>query len=779
MNLVGYNKDMLSNMHIPVYKSTGARHFGGLGAMSGEMSLHELISQRRRERKGLSVPYCDDELSLEGECSRHSSSYRDIMNAHRKKQHIHSVLDLMGRRHKKRRVQSKQYETNIYKRITRSNGPNQGDSKVKASEAYRERGRRLAIPDNKMRTTYKDMMKQVGQTTPCTDINNNKVYTSRRGKFLARVTLIILLLRMAKTYIFSESDRQIVNLYTAMDAAQAADSYKIQNDLVFDITRFKASKKRRVSKATKRVLNIKPGDRKEADIYHVQVELQRHKPLGRFPIEMQKRLIEKSWFEAYEQHRVVIRFNHRPWTFYVILSGSAVVLEGDPSNIGRGAIPINAGDTFGEKAITDRSRHQITVISKEHIELMCLSVEDYIDIFLAGGMNKICANEDNFVRSKPNTIVDVVNQPQKQMSDVSLTNQLNSFLRSIRIFDSWPVHLLQSNPEKCTFNFYKPKAIVVENNRTSEWIYLIKSGSCAVMKALQHKVEQVEDPVVSPKTKKYLAHHRLKRQEHPFGYHENIIKQNTKAFFKMRAELLKGKWIRPAERPSNIIQIHVRAETQVHDDGDKIVEEENSNESEAADDAVEEGESGSRGNRLNTVKTAQKDMKEVLINFKRGPFYTRNFTHGEQEEIKSRSKDEEKCDEVEDVRKTKSSRQSEPVALNISRNNQNTTSYVKIDTLEKGDVFGVLEIAFGEQPKLFLISNGAECVLISKKFFIQHCTEETVKSITDNMRPYPNDDTSRRDVQEKLNWRKKRDLTMQEVVENFKRNIRLRTQIRP
>ncbi|XP_071961593.1 uncharacterized protein [Antedon mediterranea] len=742
MNIVRYDKDMFCNMnkHIPVHRSTRTYHLNK--GIPGKIS-YEILWKQRQEKSHV---VNDDQLSFGGLTSR--SSQREFMNAQRRKQHLGSVLEMMGRqrrRHKRRRHEAEQFNLKY--------GGSMSD--FEATEAYKnERRRRLAIPDNKMRTTYKDMMMQVDKKTDNTDKNKHSTAEkSQKRKFFSRVTLIILLLRMAKTYIFSESDRKLLNLYTALDAAQAADSYKIQNDLVFDITKFKASKKRRVSMETKRVLNLPTEQRTDVDIYHVQVELQRLKHLGRFPIEMQKDLIRNAWFESYEQHRVLIRYGRRPWTFYVILSGSAVILEGDPSDIGREVIPINPGGTFGEKAITDRRHHKITVISKERIELMCLSVDDYIDIFLATGIKHLSNSED---RSEHSNCEIKTQQPKKRVSIVNLTNQLDIFLRSIRIFDSWPIHLLMSNPDKCTFEFYKPKAIIVEDSRTSDWVYLIKSGSCAVMKILQYKIREVVEPVQS----EILTKQKLRLHEHPFGYHENVIKQRSRAFFKNRAEQLKGKWIRPAERPTNMIQVKVRDDTHVKYDNERDMTTEEEEDREESKKECERKKMHKDRRKLENTDDIENGRIEKAINFTKGPFLTHKVASDGEQKLNIEA-------ELEGLTAKRS----------VSKDRQ--INYLKIDTLEKGNVFGVLDLVFGEQSKLSLVSNGAECVLISKKFFTQHCNEETMKDISEHMRPYPNDETSRRDLKEKLNWRKKRDLTMQDVVSNFRRNISLRTQIRP
>ena len=48
---------------------------------------------------------------------------------------------------------------------------------------------------------------------------------------------------------------------------------------------------------------------------------------------------------------------------------------------------------------------------------------------------------------------------------------------------------------------------------------------------------------------------------------------------------------------------------------------------------------------------------------------------------------------------------------------------------------GLLDVAFGKQlTKMSLVSNGVECIEISKKFYMKHATESVIQKMTEKVR---------------------------------------------
>eukprot|EP00057_Strongylocentrotus_purpuratus_P013560 XP_011668034.1 PREDICTED: uncharacterized protein LOC105440036 [Strongylocentrotus purpuratus] len=61
----------------------------------------------------------------------------------------------------------------------------------------------------------------------------------------------------------------------------------------------------------------------------------------------------------------------------------------------------------------------------------------------------------------------------------------NAFVRNLRFLEGWPLHRLAENPKKCVFSYFKRGDVLIRESRRSDWIIIVKSGSCQVMKLLR------------------------------------------------------------------------------------------------------------------------------------------------------------------------------------------------------------------------------------------------------------------------------------------------------
>ena len=56
----------------------------------------------------------------------------------------------------------------------------------------------------------------------------------------------------------------------------------------------------------------------------MQVELQQMEFITKYPVHMQRGLIQTGAYESYETGRVIIRYGRRPYAFYLVLAGSGI-----------------------------------------------------------------------------------------------------------------------------------------------------------------------------------------------------------------------------------------------------------------------------------------------------------------------------------------------------------------------------------------------------------------------------------------------------------------------
>ncbi|CAH8507552.1 unnamed protein product [Schistosoma turkestanicum] len=113
-----------------------------------------------------------------------------------------------------------------------------------------------------------------------------------------------------------------------------------------------------------------------------------------------------------------------------------------------------------------------------------------------------------------------------------------------------------------------------------------------------------------------------------------------------------------------------------------------------------------------------------------------------------------------------------PKLLNSQQSNKQSESknvkiFIELKILEPNSVFGLESIAFepfGGTTSVSLVSDGAECVAINKKFFIEHCPTNFLNWLRSKVQPFP----SIEELESKLNtyreWKIYRSHVVQDIV---------------
>nr|CAH8851542.1 unnamed protein product [Trichobilharzia regenti] len=89
------------------------------------------------------------------------------------------------------------------------------------------------------------------------------------------------------------------------------------------------------------------------------------------------------------------------------------------------------------------------------------------------------------------------------------------------------------------------------------------------------------------------------------------------------------------------------------------------------------------------------------------------------------------------------SKRSKSTTIQNSRKQSNSKDnkiFIELKTLEPNSVFGLESIVFepfGGTTSVSLVSDGAECVAISKKFFIEHCPTNFMNWLRSKVQPFP------------------------------------------
>ncbi|XP_066469080.1 cyclic nucleotide-binding domain-containing protein 2-like [Tiliqua scincoides] len=230
---------------------------------------------------------------------------------------------------------------------------------------------------------------------------------------------------------------------------------QLKDEILFDVTLFRAKKqaRERLSERAVQILRQHPQGRSKQDICYCLNMLRLVKAFGNYSSWIQKKVVKAAWYSRYESCQVMIQQGYVPHSFYICLSGSAIVIK---RNKDGGQIKpswfYSQGDAFGDLEIINGVCWGATVVIQEPAEFLCVDKEDFVRIFLYSE-KKMCGDPDQLC-----------------------------FLRSLDCFQDWPVNLLEGDPSKCTVCHYRRGTVVLRHSRRTEWIYIVTAGSCSVLK---------------------------------------------------------------------------------------------------------------------------------------------------------------------------------------------------------------------------------------------------------------------------------------------------------
>lgn len=95
-------------------------------------------------------------------------------------------------------------------------------------------------------------------------------------------------------------------------------------------------------------------------------------------------------------------------------------------------------------------------------------------------------------------------------------------------------------------------------------------------------------------------------------------------------------------------------------------------------------------------------------------------------------------------------------------NSQNKL-YISIQTLTEGDVFGLAYLVFEDTCSMTLVSQGAECILITKDFIKKNGDDVYFHSLTKQMSPYPSEMVLQAQLQDHINWEAYKHLVLKDI----------------
>ncbi|KAL4227119.1 hypothetical protein ACF0H5_015092 [Mactra antiquata] len=519
-------------------------------------------------------------------------------------------------------------------------------------------------------------------------------------------------------------------------------------DLLIDLSKFKANRQMRIPEETKRILSMEISERSEKEVYTVTLALRNIKCFAEYPKRMQNKLAEVGLYEKYESKRVIVRQGHPASAFYFILSGAVVVMVMDEdSKYARPVAHLYKGQTFGELAIINGTQRNSTVIAKETCEFMSISQKDYHKIFMAGGVKNI-------------------NDPDQEI-----------FLKSLNCLSGWPIHIMQQHLNKCQFLFFKNGEVIVRDSHYSDWLIIVKSGSIRVLKKLKRveafewKKKQPMEPLTSGARRDII----LKRMEwrrvlpelgiplQQNDAHEGVtdFQGNGKPAPFIHPDIEEDEsWTDRSEMSSanrgpqipnlwpfkvNISDIEPGRYIEEHRDYSGQQTRSLMTRSEQRD-TRDETRSGRKLNRLH--------VKPNIRNRDR----SNSMVKEEEDELLGYQPHIRTIMEDIDAGIYKKEDDAKPADIN--------PEFVHVQTLTKGQVFGLTDLIIGDQPSFSVVSHGADCLLINKNFYLEHASEKLLREMRQELCPYPTEEELQERLQVSVDWQAYKKIMMLESMEN-------------
>nr|XP_058971486.1 cyclic nucleotide-binding domain-containing protein 2-like isoform X1 [Pocillopora verrucosa] len=284
------------------------------------------------------------------------------------------------------------------------------------------------------------------------------------------------------------------------------------------------------------------------------------------------------------------------------------------------------------------------------------------------------------------------------------------FLRGVPYLKDLPLDDLTTKHDVCIFHYFR-RGVVIVNESKTKWIYVVKTGSCRVLTHLSKKTAKLKRSAGSPeKTNAVLP-------VIPVDEADRRKALYTAAGDRIRPILWSPEIKRPKTEPSlsskNNNDLTLPA---LVGEPEKFRK--------TAKNVTWMG-------RLSALSRDIRDSEEHRQKIER---LHKRISNVEKPRNKTPSNNKRQLETPE-------------------ADSKNEQVVVQIELLKPKDQFGLSMLLFDNPAvKCHLVSNGAECVLIKKSWFLQHATEATLRKLRNQIPPYPSQATLEQKMQDQANW---------------------------
>lgn len=285
------------------------------------------------------------------------------------------------------------------------------------------------------------------------------------------------------------------------------------------------------------------------------------------------------------------------------------------------------------------------------------------------------------------------------------------FLRSVPYLKDLPLQDLTTKHDVCIFHYFRRGVVIVKESKT-KWIYVVKSGSCRVLTHLSKKTAKFSRSVIDQERQKAVL------PVIPVDDGDRRRALFTAAGDRVRPTAWSPDLTRAKTEPSFTSQ----QETDLS---------------------------------LPAIVGESEKFKKTAKNVAIATIVSALPKEGNEKE----EQDQEELQRLNIKRTNNTNKTWRKMSLSDDKSGMSDPGQkgeqvvVQIELLKPKDQFGLSMVLFDNPAvKCHLVSNGAECVLIKKSWFLQHANEALLRKLRHQIPPYPSQAKLEQKMQDQANW---------------------------
>ncbi|KAK3801152.1 hypothetical protein RRG08_006869 [Elysia crispata] len=477
----------------------------------------------------------------------------------------------------------------------------------------------------------------------------------------------------------------------------------LQNDLTpslaFDPNSFSKVQPPKGGRRLERLLSVAPERRTPLDIQNILAFVRSHETFQHFPSHLQVKLCMVMHYQRYEPRRIILREGHPPSAFYLVLCGSLIanISETSPTSgqtFLRTVADVKEGECFGEIALLERTPRTATIVCKTRSELLVIYKDDFDKLILQPLIDQKKADVEYIVKHA--------------------------------LFEEFDESVFYSNPQEFFYQYFPKDTMVVKDSYTCPFLILVKSGTC-----------------------KLIGSYRRTDYDHERSSdYSSDLTDTFPLYSQMRKMgLAKDPWERTVDPDSDSTICQALEEGLLMGSIDKHT-------LRKALDATA---------RPSTTKPEKERSQHLLRH--RSSTLSRVFDQLEEERRKIETSPGAETDPARTDYWSKRLAGNQMVPTPHTRRlrrrqsqmwkiiQQETQSYAEIASLNEGCVFGLETMVSVPGSSVTMVSEGAECLMVSKRLFLQYANIRSLRVAGDMVMTFPSADTLENKVKENRKWR--------------------------